>query len=118
MVGLDAGRGLLSISVASELTGVNPQMLRVYEQKGLLAPHRTEGGTRRYSGQDLERIDEITSLLSDGLNLAGIEIVLQLRAENRRLQGEIDRLHPGRGRRSAASKRPPPDPRVDRPADL
>jgi hypothetical protein len=69
MAGLDAGRGLFSISVASELTGVNPQMLRVYEQKGLLAPHRTEGGTRRYSGQDLERIDEITSLLSDGLNL-------------------------------------------------
>jgi MerR family transcriptional regulator/heat shock protein HspR len=116
MVDLDAGRGLFSISVTSELTGVNPQMLRVYEQKGLLAPHRTEGGTRRYSGRDLERIGEITTLLSDGLNLAGIEIVLQLRAENRRLQREVDRLHPGRGRRSA-SKPPPPDSRADNPAD-
>jgi MerR family transcriptional regulator/heat shock protein HspR len=109
MVDVDAGRGLFAISVTSELTGVNPQMLRVYEQKGLLAPHRTEGGTRRYSGRDLERIDEITTLLSDGLNLAGIEVVLQLRAENRRLQREIDRLHPDRGG-PTANKRPPPDP--------
>ena len=101
MVDLDAGRGLFSISVTSELTGVNPQMLRMYEQKGLLTPYRTEGGTRRYSGQDLDRIVEITTLLSDGLNLAGIEVVLQLRAENGRLQREIDRLHPGGGARSS-----------------
>ena len=48
MVDLGADRALFSISVASEVTGVNPQMLRVYEQKGLLEPHRTDGGTRRY----------------------------------------------------------------------
>ena len=95
MVELEPGRGLFSISVTSELTGVNPQMLRAYEQKGLLTPQRTEGGTRRYSGNDLERIDEITTLLSSGLNLAGIELVLQLRADNRRLKREIDRLRPG-----------------------
>ena len=88
----EPGRGLYSISVTSELTGVNPQMLRVYEQKGLLAPHRTQGGTRRYSGRDLDRITEITTLLSDGLNLAGIEQVLHLRSENNRLRRELDRL--------------------------
>ena len=59
MVDLGADRALFSISVAAEVTGVSPQMLRVYEQKGLLVPHRTEGGTRRYSGHELDRIGEI-----------------------------------------------------------
>jgi len=93
MVDLGDDRALLSISVTSELTNVNPQMLRHYEQKGLLAPYRTEGGTRRYSSQDLDRIREITTLLAAGLNLAGIEQVLQLRSEKHRLQAELDRLH-------------------------
>jgi MerR family transcriptional regulator/heat shock protein HspR len=92
MVELGTNRALYSISVAAEVTGVNPQMLRVYEQKGLLTPHRTEGGTRRYSGQELDRIGEIATLLAAGLNMAGVEVVLQLRAENHRLQGEVDRL--------------------------
>ena len=106
MADLGADRALYSISVTSELTGVNPQMLRVYEQKGLLAPYRTEGGTRRYSGQDLDRIDQITSLLAAGLNLAGIEHVLLLRSENQRLQGELDRLRDAaRGRRGADARR-------------
>src|SRR5918999_2184026 len=99
MVDLGHERALYSISVASELTGVNPQMLRVYENKGLLAPSRTEGGTRRYSGRDLDRIGEISDLLGAGLNLAGVEHVLALRAETRRLLAEIDRL---RGQASAA----------------
>lgn len=86
-------RALYGISVAAELTGVNPQMLRVYEAKGLIQPYRTEGGTRRYSGHDLGLVDRITSLLADGLNLAGIDQVLQLEAETRRLQAEIDDLH-------------------------
>jgi MerR family transcriptional regulator/heat shock protein HspR len=92
MVDLGADRALYSISVTSELTGVNPQMLRVYEQKGLLTPHRTQGGTRRYSGQDIDTVGEITTLLAAGLNLAGVEQVLQLRSETRRLQGELDQL--------------------------
>ena len=92
MVDLGHDRALYSISVTAELTGVQPQMLRVYETRGLLAPYRTEGGTRRYSGRDLERIDEITTLLGAGLNLAGIEHVLDLRAQTVRLQDEIDRL--------------------------
>lgn len=89
---LNQDRALFSISVASELTGVNPQMLRTYENRGLVAPHRTDGGTRRYSGSDLERINEITTLLEAGLNLAGIEQVLRLQAETHRLKTEIKRL--------------------------
>ena len=81
-----------SISVASELSGVDPQMLRVYEQRGLLSPSRTDGGTRRYSPQDLERVAAITVLLGEGLNLAGIGQVLHLREETRRLAGELGEL--------------------------
>jgi MerR family transcriptional regulator, heat shock protein HspR len=92
MVDLGVHRALFSISVAAEVTGVNPQMLRVYEQRGLLEPYRTQGGTRRYSGQELDRIGEITTLLAAGLNLAGVEHVLRLQAENHRLQREVDRL--------------------------
>lgn len=92
---LGADRALFSISVASEVTGVNPQMLRVYEQKGLLAPHRTNGGTRRYSRNELDLIREIDSLIKTGLNLAGVERVLQLQAENQRLQRQVDRLKRG-----------------------
>jgi len=92
MVELGADRALYSISVTSELTGVNPQMLRIYEQKGLLTPFRTQGGTRRYSGQDVAIIGEITTLLAAGLNLAGVEHILLLRSETQRLQGELDRL--------------------------
>ena len=92
MVDLGADRALFSISVASEVTGVNPQMLRVYEQKGLLMPQRTEGGTRRYSNNELERIREIDALIKTGLNLAGVELVLRLQAENRRLQRKVDWL--------------------------
>jgi len=92
---LGADRALFSISVAAEVTGVNPQMLRVYEQKGLLAPHRTDGGTRRYSRNELDVIREIDSLIKTGLNLAGVERVLQLQAENQRLQRQVDRLKRG-----------------------
>jgi MerR family transcriptional regulator/heat shock protein HspR len=81
-----------SISVASELSGVDPQMLRVYEQRGLLSPFRTDGGTRRYSSEDLERIAAITTLLGEGLNLAGIGHVLQLQEETRQLADELGEL--------------------------
>jgi MerR family transcriptional regulator, heat shock protein HspR len=85
-------RALYGISVAAELTGVDPQMLRTYEAKGLLEPHRTEGGTRRYSGNDLERVGQITTLLNEGLNLTGIAHVLALQAETKRLRAEVQRL--------------------------
>jgi MerR family transcriptional regulator/heat shock protein HspR len=92
--------------VTSELTGVNPQMLRAYEQKGLLRPYRTQGGTRRYSGNDVDTITEITTLLAAGLNLAGVQQVLQLRSEARRLQTELDRLRTERQASRQDDRRP------------
>ena len=85
-------RALYGISVAAELTGSNPQMLRVYESKGLLEPQRTDGGTRRYSRNDLDRIKQITTLLGAGLNLAGVQHVLALEEETDQLRTEIERL--------------------------
>lgn len=80
------------ISVAAELSGASPQTLRVYESRGLVEPSRTDGGTRRYSGNDVLRIREILVLLEAGLNLAGIAEVLVLRAEADRLRAEVRRL--------------------------
>jgi MerR family transcriptional regulator/heat shock protein HspR len=88
----DPGRGLFSISVAAELAGLHPQTLRIYEREGLLDPVRTAGGTRRYSQRDIARLQEICTLTGNGLNLAGIRRVLELQAETRRLQAEVDRL--------------------------
>lgn len=99
--GLGHDRALYGISVAAELTGVNPQTLRGYEAKGLLQPYRTEGGTRRYSGHDLTRVKRITALLASGLNLAGVEHVLALEAETDRLRNEIDALNDQLTERSA-----------------
>ena len=87
-------RALYGMSVAVELTGVNPQNLRAYEAKGLLEPYRTSGGTRRYSDHDLARVDRITALLAAGLNLKGVEHVLALEAETARLREELDALRP------------------------
>ena len=89
---VEPGQAVYPISVASELSGVDPQMLRAYEQRGLINPFRTDGGTRRYSRDDLDRISDITSLLGDGLNLAGIGQVLQLREETRRLAARVGEL--------------------------
>jgi DNA-binding transcriptional MerR regulator len=86
------GRGLFSISVAAELTGLHPQTLRIYEREGLLDPSRSPGGTRRYSTDDIGRLHQIIALTADGLNLAGVRRVLELQEETRRLQAEIDQL--------------------------
>ncbi len=80
--------GVYGISVAAELVGMGVQTLRVYETRGLLAPERTAGGTRRYSARDLERLRRIAALLELGLNLAGIGMVLELQDENARLRAE------------------------------
>src|SRR4029079_4668201 len=84
----DAARGVYGISVAAELVGMGVQNLRLYEARGLLEPERTEGGTRRYSANDLDRLRRIGDLLDAGLNLAGIAMVLDLERENARLRDE------------------------------
>lgn len=82
-------RGVYAISVAAELAGSGIQALRLYERRGLLAPDRTDAGTRRYSDNDVTRVRRITALLGDGLNLAGIGAVLELEAENAALRAEL-----------------------------
>jgi len=83
-------RAVYVISVAAELTGVHPQTLRVYERKGLLDPSRTEGGSRRFSEEDLDRMRHIQSLTTTGLNLEGVRRVMELEAEVERLRAELD----------------------------
>jgi MerR family transcriptional regulator, heat shock protein HspR len=102
---MEPARGLFSISVAAELAGLHPQTLRIYEREGLLDPARSPGGTRRYSTDDLDRLHEITTLMSAGLNLAGVRWVLELQAETRRLQAEIDRLQDTARQHSRAVRR-------------
>ncbi|MDY7100483.1 MAG: MerR family transcriptional regulator [Actinomycetota bacterium] len=77
------------ISVAAELAGVHPQTLREYERKGLLEPARTNGGARRYSDADLRLIEEIQRLSAAGLNHTGVKLVLDLTAEQRRMEDEL-----------------------------
>ena len=95
----DADRGVYGISVAADLVGMGAQNLRLYERRGLIDPDRTEGGTRRYSEEDLVRLLRIRQLLADGLNLAGISLVLQLEADNARLRAKPAqrRKHDDRG---------------------
>jgi MerR family transcriptional regulator/heat shock protein HspR len=81
------------ISIAAELVGMHPQTLRIYEQKGLIQPKRTPGGTRLYSEADVERLRLIQQLTTElGLNLAGVEHVLRLEDELRRMQRRMERL--------------------------
>ena len=82
----ERGRGVYGISVAAELVGIAVQNLRLYEARGLLEPERTEGGTRRSSANDLDRLRRISDLLKAGLNLAGIGVVLDLEAQNTQLR--------------------------------
>ena len=84
----DEARGVYGISVAAELVGTGVQNLRAYEARGLLEPERTEGGTRRYSADDLDRLRRIGDLLEAGLNLAGIAMVMDLQDENTQLRAE------------------------------
>ena len=91
----DGDLGVYGISVAAELVGMGVQTLRLYEARGLLEPDRTEGGTRRYSADDLDRIRHIGDLLEAGLNLAGIGMVLDLEAQNTMLRAAKKGRSPG-----------------------
>ena len=80
--GPEPDHGVYSISVAAELSGVAVQSLRLYERNGLLKPTRSEGGTRRYSADDLARLRRISALVDAGVNLAGIARILGLEDDN------------------------------------
>jgi MerR family transcriptional regulator/heat shock protein HspR len=88
----DSTRAVFVISVAAELAGMHPQTLRIYERKGLIDPARTPGGTRRYSQEDIERLQLIQDMTAEGMNLEGVRRVLALQEENRRLKKKLDRL--------------------------
>ena len=81
------------ISVAADLVGMHPQTLRIYESKGLIRPKRTAGNTRLYSEADIERLRLIQQLTNDlGLNLAGVEQVMQLQDEVERMRRTLNRM--------------------------
>lgn len=87
----DPTASVYGISVAAQLTGTGTQNLRAYEKAGLITPERTAGGNRLYSQHDITRLNHITQLLDQGLNLAGIAMVLDLEATNQQLRDQHPR---------------------------
>jgi len=87
----ERGKAYYMISAVSQKYDIHPQTLRLYEREGLLKPSRTEGNTRLYSEADLEQLETILTLTRDlGVNLAGVEIILNLRRKIERMQGEVN----------------------------
>jgi MerR family transcriptional regulator/heat shock protein HspR len=92
-VDVEADRGVFMISVAAELASMHPQTLRLYEARGLIEPQRSAKGTRLYSHRDVERLRRIQAMTTKlGLNLAGVERVLQLEAELGELHSRVEQL--------------------------
>src|SRR5690348_12245426 len=88
-----ADRGVFMISVAAELANMHPQTLRMYEARGLIEPRRSPKGTRLYSQQDVDKLRRIQEMTTElGMNLAGVERVLELENKMARLQGKVDAL--------------------------
>jgi MerR family transcriptional regulator, heat shock protein HspR len=96
------------ISVAAELAGMHPQTLRIYERRGLVQPARTQGGNRRYSDVDIDRLRKISELAAEGMNLEGIRRVMQLEAEIDRLRAENEQLRHVAGAAVAEAERRAP----------
>ncbi len=94
---VDRERAVYVISVAAELVGVHPQTLRIYERRGLVAPARTTGGSRRYSDADIALLARIQELTDEGLNLAGVQRVIALERTVAELKArlEAEREPPG-----------------------
>ncbi len=86
-------KGLYTIGVVAKMYDIHPQTLRLYEREGLLKPSRTEGNTRLYSEEDLERLEFILFLTREmGVNLAGVDIILNMKEQIEELQRQIDQL--------------------------
>ena len=88
----ERNRPLYMISVAAELTGMHPQTLRIYESKGLVNPRRSSGNTRLYSQADIERLDLIGRLTDEGINLAGVVRILDMKPQMDERDAEIEQL--------------------------
>jgi MerR family transcriptional regulator/heat shock protein HspR len=87
------GKAYYMISAVAQKYTIHPQTLRLYEREGLLKPSRTEGNTRLYSEDDLEQLETILSLTRDlGVNLAGVEIILNMRRKMEQMQGEVNQF--------------------------
>ncbi|MGH2993776.1 MAG: heat shock protein transcriptional repressor HspR [Solirubrobacterales bacterium] len=99
---IDSRRGVFMISVAAELAEMHPQTLRMYETRGLITPQRSPGKTRLYSQADVDRLRRIQRMTEEGLNLAGVETVLEMERQLDRLRGELSRM---RRRAAEAEKR-------------
>ena len=90
---LDQERGVFMISVAAELAAMHPQTLRMYEARGLITPKRSPKNTRLYSQADVERLRRIQRMTTEeGLNLAGVETVLEMERRLERMRGEMQRM--------------------------
>ena len=86
-----AGKGYYMISAVATRFQIHPQTLRLYEREGLLKPSRTEGNTRLYSDDDLKELETILALTRDlGVNLAGVEIIMNMRRKMERMQSEVN----------------------------
>ena len=106
MVTKRAGKAYYMISAVAQKYNIHPQTLRLYEREGLLKPSRTEGNTRLYSEEDLEQLETILSLTRDlGVNLAGVEIILNMRRKIERMQSRGQRVHGLREARAGARPR-------------
>jgi MerR family transcriptional regulator/heat shock protein HspR len=91
-ISVDDEQGVFMISVAAELAHMHPQTLRMYEARGLIEPQRSPKNTRLYSQRDVERLRHIQRLTSTGLNLAGVEIVLEMETEVERMKAKLERM--------------------------
>ena len=90
-ISIDDERGVFMISVAAELADMHPQTLRMYEQRGLIAPKRSPKNTRLYSQRDVERLRRIQQMTAEGLNLVGVETVLALEERLVKVRAELAR---------------------------
>ena len=88
----DRNRPLYMISVAADLAGLHPQTLRIYESKGLVTPQRTKGNTRMYSQADIERLELISQLTDEGINLAGVMRIIDQHKQMDKLEAQIESL--------------------------
>ena len=98
-------KAIYFISVASDLSGIHPQTIRTYEEKGLIKPFRTGGGTRRYSQTDIDKLIQIQNLSQRGINLDGIKIIYEMKDKIEQLQSQIISLENEISNQSIQSKK-------------